>query len=113
MPFSTWMIIVISYSYSYGLSPSFPAFHLSMKCYACTIAAGSPHLLEHEAAKWSYICLQQDILVTSQGIFFLWTRFLFSGGGPWQEQCLEAKRILAYAEFLFRENDLSGTKWGA
>lgn len=40
------------YSYSYGLSPSFPAFHLSMKCYACTFAGGSPHLLEHEAAKW-------------------------------------------------------------
>lgn len=47
------------------------------------------------------------------GNFFLRTRFLVSGGGPWQEQCLEAKRILAYAEFLFRENDLSGTKWGA
>ena len=61
----------------------------------------------------SYICLQQDILVTSQGIFFLRTRFLVSGGGPWQERCLETKRILAYAEFLFRENDLSGTKWGA
>lgn len=29
-----------------------PAFHLSMKCYACTIAGGSPHLLEHEAARW-------------------------------------------------------------
>ena len=57
--------------------------------------------------------LQQDILVTSQGIFFLRTRFLVSGGGPWQERCLETKRILAYAEFLFRENDLSGTKWGA
>ena len=56
--------------------------------------------------------LQQDILVTSQGIFFLRTRFLVSGGGPWQERCLETKRILAYAEFLFRENDLSGTKWG-
>lgn len=61
----------------------------------------------------SYICLQQDILVTSQGIFFLRTRFLVSGGGPWQERCLETKRILAYAEVLFRENDLSGTKWGA
>ena len=57
--------------------------------------------------------LQQDILVTSQEIFFLRTRFLVSGGGPWQERCLETKRILAYAEFLFRENDLSGTKWGA
>lgn len=30
----------------------YPAFHLSMKCYACTIDGGSPHLLEHEAAKW-------------------------------------------------------------
>lgn len=30
----------------------YPAFHLSMKCYACTIAGGSPHLLEHEAALW-------------------------------------------------------------
>lgn len=30
----------------------YPTFHLSMKCFACTIAGGSPHLLEHEAAKW-------------------------------------------------------------
>ncbi|CCZ44772.1 aDP-ribose pyrophosphatase [Bacteroides sp. CAG:545] len=30
----------------------YPAFHLSMKCYACMIAGGSPHLLEHEAARW-------------------------------------------------------------
>lgn len=30
----------------------YPAFHLSMKCFACTIAGRSPHLLEHEAAKW-------------------------------------------------------------
>lgn len=30
----------------------YPAFHLSMKCFACTIAGGSPRLLEHEAAKW-------------------------------------------------------------
>ena len=37
---------------------------------------------------------------------------MVSGGGPWQEQCLETKRILAYAEVLFRKNDLSGTKWG-
>ena len=61
----------------------------------------------------SYICLQQDILVTSQGIFFSPDSFFVLGGGPWQEQCLEAKRILAYAEVLFRENDLSGTKWGS
>lgn len=37
-------IDTIEYDYS--------AFHLSMKCYACTIAGGSPHLLEHEAARW-------------------------------------------------------------
>ena len=30
----------------------YPTFHLSMKCYACTFAGGSPRLLEHEAAKW-------------------------------------------------------------
>lgn len=30
----------------------YQTFHLSMKCYACTFAGGSPHLLEHEAAKW-------------------------------------------------------------
>ena len=47
------------------------------------------------------------------GNFFLRTRFFVLGGGPWQERCLEAKRILAYAEVLFQENDLSGTKWGA
>lgn len=36
----------------------YPAFHLSMKCYACTIAGGSLHLLEHEAARW----LSADLL---------------------------------------------------
>lgn len=30
----------------------YPTFHLSMKCFARTIAVGSPHLLEHEASKW-------------------------------------------------------------
>ena len=30
----------------------YPDFHLSMKCYACSIAGGSPHLLEREAARW-------------------------------------------------------------
>ena len=30
----------------------YPTFHLSMKCYDCSFAGGSPHLLEHEAAKW-------------------------------------------------------------
>lgn len=58
--------------------------------------------------------LQQDILVTSQGFISPVSFFFVLGGGPWLEgRCLEAKRILAYAEFLFRENDLSGTKWGA
>lgn len=61
----------------------------------------------------SYICLQQDILVTSQGFISPDSFFFVLGGGPWQGLCLETKRILAYAEFLSRENDLSGTKWGA
>lgn len=47
------------------------------------------------------------------GIYFSGLVFFVLGGGPWQERCLETKRILANAEFLFRENDLSGTKWGA
>ncbi len=31
----------------------YPAFHLTMLCYLCTVAGGkSPELLEHEAARW-------------------------------------------------------------
>jgi len=31
----------------------YPAFHLTMHCYFCSIAGGkSPTLLEHEAARW-------------------------------------------------------------
>ena len=31
----------------------YPAFHLTMHCFYCTIAGGkTPELLEHEAAKW-------------------------------------------------------------
>ena len=31
----------------------YPAFHLTMVCYFCTIAGGkAPELLEHEAARW-------------------------------------------------------------
>ena len=30
----------------------YPAFHLSMGCYWCTIRAGQPVLKEHEAARW-------------------------------------------------------------
>ena len=39
----------------------YPAFHLSMKCFACTIAGGSPHLLEHEAAKWLSSCQLESV----------------------------------------------------
>ena len=37
---------VVDVSYDY------PTFHLEMGCYLCSIAQGSPHLLEHEAARW-------------------------------------------------------------
>ena len=30
----------------------YPDFHLSMKCFACSIQSGNLHLVEHEAAKW-------------------------------------------------------------
>ncbi|MBR6297406.1 MAG: (deoxy)nucleoside triphosphate pyrophosphohydrolase [Treponema sp.] len=30
----------------------YPKFHLSMRCYACTILSGKLELLEHENAKW-------------------------------------------------------------
>ncbi len=30
----------------------YPTFHLEMRCFLCTISEGSPHLLEHEAARW-------------------------------------------------------------
>ena len=30
----------------------YPNFHLSMKCYICTVVSGNFELLEHEAAKW-------------------------------------------------------------
>ena len=37
-------IVDVSYDY--------PQFHLEMGCFLCSIAEGTPHLLEHEAAKW-------------------------------------------------------------
>ena len=37
-------LITVEYEY--------PKFHLSMDCFWCEIAKGTPHLLEHEAAKW-------------------------------------------------------------
>lgn len=30
----------------------YPTFHLSMKCYLCSVVSGSLTLLEHENAKW-------------------------------------------------------------
>lgn len=30
----------------------YPAFHLSMRCYQCSVLSGSLTLLEHEAAAW-------------------------------------------------------------
>lgn len=30
----------------------YPNFHLSMKCYICSVLSGKLELLEHEAAKW-------------------------------------------------------------
>ena len=34
------------------LEHDYPDFHLSMDCFWCGIEAGSPVLLEHEAARW-------------------------------------------------------------
>ena len=30
----------------------YPKFHLTLHCYLCTLASGSLHLNEHEAARW-------------------------------------------------------------
>lgn len=30
----------------------YPTFHLSMKCFICSVVSGKLELLEHEAAKW-------------------------------------------------------------
>lgn len=37
---------VVDVSYRY------PQFQLEMGCFLCSIVQGTPHLLEHEAAKW-------------------------------------------------------------
>ena len=37
-------IVDVSYDY--------PKFHLEMGCFLCSITEGTPHLLEHEAARW-------------------------------------------------------------
>ncbi len=57
---------VVDVSYDY------PQFHLEMGCYLCSIAEGTPRLLEHEAAKWleaseidSVDWLPADVLVVN------------------------------------------------
>lgn len=57
---------VVDVSYDY------PQFHLEMGCYLCHIAEGTPHLLEHEAARWlapqdidSVDWLPADVLVVN------------------------------------------------
>lgn len=39
-------------SHVVDVSYDYPQFHLEMGCYLCSITEGTPHLLEHEAAKW-------------------------------------------------------------
>ena len=39
-------------SFLCGVEYDYPAFHLSMQCFLCTITSGEPRLLEHEAARW-------------------------------------------------------------
>mgnify|MGYP003038392211 CR=1 FL=1 len=39
-------------SFVYQVEYDYPAFHLSMGCYMCSIVEGHLHLLEHSAAKW-------------------------------------------------------------
>ena len=39
-------------SYLTTVEHDYPAFHLSMKCYICSVVSGSLTLLEHENAKW-------------------------------------------------------------
>ena len=34
------------------VSYDYPQFHLEMGCYLCSIAEGTPRLLEHEEARW-------------------------------------------------------------
>ena len=58
-------IIDVSYDY--------PEFHLEMGCFLCSIAEGTPHLIEHEAARWlkpeeidSVDWLPADVLVVQE-----------------------------------------------
>ena len=38
--------------YLYNIEYDYPEFHLSMKCYLCTVVNGMLVLKEHEAARW-------------------------------------------------------------
>lgn len=46
--------------YIHTVEYDYPTFHLSMKCYVCSVVAGELVLKEHEAAKW----LTKDTLDT-------------------------------------------------
>ena len=55
------------------ISYDYPAFHLEMACFVCTIAEGEPKLIEHEAARWlapedidSVAWLPADVLVVDE-----------------------------------------------
>lgn len=59
-------------SHVVDVSYDYPQFHLEMGCFLCSIVDGTPHLLEHEAAKWleprdidSVDWLPADILVVN------------------------------------------------
>lgn len=59
-------------SHVVDVSYDYPQFHLEMGCFLCSIADGTPHLLEHEAAKWleprdidSVDWLPADVLVVN------------------------------------------------
>ena len=39
-------------SYVTSIEWDYPAFHLSMQCYLCSVVSGSLTLLEHEASSW-------------------------------------------------------------
>ncbi len=36
----------------YTVEWDYPAFHLTMHCFMCSLLSGAPHLNEHEAARW-------------------------------------------------------------
>ena len=56
---------------------------------------------------------QQDILVTSQGFISPDSFFLFPVAVLGRSDAWKQNGFLLARSFLFRENDLSGTKWGA